>query len=190
MAEILAAPDQAVLMERHYDSYSRFIKPMNFMSTNFFAHEDIYRAYYGKKNVQFVNDSVYVRYQEGRLLDGAKTYVPKSNRPDLVGNVYTFDNQDYIAVLFKAEAMPGSFQTAECHGAEILGARERPNEAEQERRRNYGINIDYDPAGFYPLEYQGRCYLICEQPKDDVARIVFTLWLSPGGETIPVEISL
>ena len=45
--EIAEAPAQAVLLERQFDGYSRFIKPMNFMSTNYFAHEVIYRASYG-----------------------------------------------------------------------------------------------------------------------------------------------
>lgn len=188
VAEILASPDHAVLLERHYDNYSRFIKPVNFMSTNFFAHEDIFRAYYGKKNVQFVSDSVYLRYQEGRLLDGAKISLPKTSHPDLAGRLYAFDDQDYIAVEYKSAILPGSFQTAELHNDVVTGSTLSDEEAL--RRHNYGINIDYDPAGFYPLLYQGQCYLICEAPAVGVTRIVFPIWLDTGGTEFPLEISL
>ena len=49
--EISESPGQAILQERQFDGYSRFIKLMNYTSTNYFAHEVIYRAYYGKENV-------------------------------------------------------------------------------------------------------------------------------------------
>ena len=193
--EILTAPDQAVLRERQYDGYSRFIKPMNFMSTNFFAHEDIYRAYFGKKNVQFVSDSVYERFHGGRLLDGAHRHDnQKTNRPELIGNVYTFDDQDYIAVELNVDILPGSFQTAEFHKDKNLMAKCGESESvelkEQQRRRDYGITIDYDPVGFYPLEYQGRCYLICKAPKANVGNIVFPLWLHPGEDMETIELTL
>ncbi len=195
MSEIVTAPDQAVLRERIYDGYSRFIKPMNFISSSFFAHEGIYRAYFGKKNVQFVSDSVYVRFHEGRLLDGANLHgngAQDSNHPELIGDVYFFDNQDYIAIEFKADSLPDSFQTAEFHkNKDAMVKCGDPEEVkEQQRRRNYGITIDYDPAGFYPLENQGKCYLICKAPDSLVGSIVFPMWLTPGGEVLDIEVKL
>ena len=191
MSEITAAPDQAVLHQRLYDGYSRFIKPMNFISTSFFAHEDIYRAYFGKKNVQFVSDSVYVRYHEGRLLDGAKVTAPHTTHPDLIGQLYTIPGQDYIAIEFNGRDLPGSFQTAEYYNVGLRdGADSETDEIERQRRRNYGITIDYDPVGFFPLEYQGKCYLICKAPEASVRRIVFPLWLTPGGEVQAIEVNL
>lgn len=190
--EILAAPDQVVLRERMYDGYSRFIKPMYFMSTNFFAHEHIYQAFFGKKNVQFVSDSVYARYHEGRLLDGAKMINPQSSHPELTGPLYSFSNQDYIAVELRVDSLPGSFQTAEFHDRDVtrqadLGQQEVE---ELQRRRNYGINIDYDPAGFYPLMYQGHCYLICKAPSKTVDYVVFPIWFHSDDRIIPLEITL
>ncbi len=197
MNEIITAPNQAVLHQRLYDGYSRFIKPMNFISSSFFAHEDIYRAYFGKKNVQFVNDSVYNRYHQGRLLDGAHlhgTGAQNSNHPELIGNIYLLENQNYIAIEFEANTLPGSFQTAEFHKnkASTVKPEELDSAAarEQQRRRNYGITIDYDPAGFYPLEYQGKCYLICKAPDASVSHIVFPLWLTPGSEELSIEVKL
>lgn len=190
MSEIVAAPDQAVLRQRLYDGYSRFIKPINFISSSFFAHEDIYRAYFGKKNVQFVGDSVYARFHENRLLDGATAYLPKSSNSELVGRLYKFDNQDYIAIEFKANIPPGSFQTAEYYSSGLQPDGDGQSEKEQQRRRNYGITIDYDPVGFYPLEYQGQCYLICKAPKADVESLVFPLWLAPGEEEQSIKVML
>ena len=197
MNEIITASDQAVLRQRLYNGYSRFIKPMNFISSSFFAHEDIYRAYFGKKNVQFVNDSVYNRYHEGRLLQGAHLHADgtrNSNHPELIGDIYFIENQNYIAIEFKANKFPGSFQTAEFHKNNAVTAMHEELDSatakELQRRRNYGITIDYDPVGFYPLEYQGKCYLICKAPDASVGRIVFPLWLTPGGEELNVEVKL
>ena len=190
--EILAAPDQVVLRERMYDGYSRFIKPMNFMSTNFFAHEDIYRAFFGKRNIQFVSDSIYERYHEGRLLDGAKEYVPKSNYPKLTGSLYSFDDQGYIALEILSDNVPSSYQTAEFHDRDAVRQADlKQKEIEElQRRRNYGINIDYDPAGFYPLMYQGHCYLICTAPSKSVDYIVFPIWFHSDDQVIPLKITL
>jgi len=197
ISEIVSAHGQAVLRQRTYDGYSRFIKPMNFISSSFFAHEDIYRAYFGKENVQFVSDSVYVRFHQGRLLDGAYCHgngALDSSHPQLIGNVYFFDDQQYMAVEFMADAMPGSFQTAEFHyNKDIIvkcGNSTPVQVKEQQRRRNYGITIDYDPAGFYPLKYQGKCYLICKAPDAMVGSVIFPLWLSTGGQELRIEVKL
>ena len=184
--EIAATGNQAILLERQFDGYSRFLKPMNYMSTNFFAHEVVYRAYYGKENVQFVSDSVFVRYHESRLLDGAQALMVKCDRPDVVDTVYTFENQDYIAVLLKKQTLPLSFQTARYYAAEDSADNISPKEAE--RRRNYGININYEPRGFYPVEYQGRCYLISAMPGDQVGKMVFPMALPPDPKDITLEI--
>ena len=185
--EIKESPDQAVLPIRQYDGYSRFIKPMNYMSTNFFAHEFAYRSFYGKKNVQFVSDSVYVRFHEGRLLDGARVQMPQSDRPDLVDAVYTFDNQDYIAVALKTRDLPNTFQTARYYASSAENKQIDPKEAELLAK--YGIALNYTPRGFYPLEYEGRCYLIGAPLGNQEDKIVFPLTLPPDPEEITIEVN-
>ncbi|MBQ9555562.1 MAG: hypothetical protein IJV05_04995 [Muribaculaceae bacterium] len=184
-SEITAAPDQAVLLQRQFEPYSRFVKPANYISTNFFAHEIVYRTYYGKKNVQFVSDSVYARYHEGRLLDGAQMVMPQSDRPDLVGPVYLFPDQDYMAITLKARWLPCSFQTARYYRFSACGESDDPDETA--RRHRYGLPTDYDPHGFYPLLYQGQCYLITDAPFDPYdMRMTFPLSLPPD----PQEVTL
>lgn len=174
--EIAAAPDQAILLERQFDGYSRFIKPMNYMSTNFFAHEVIYRAYYGKKNVQFVSDSVYRRYHEGRLLDGAQVWPMTAEKPDITGDVLRIPGQDYIAVSLRLDTLPATFQTARyC----FEKAETALTQEERQRRQDYGLNINYEPKGFYPLEYQGQRYLILPVPDSTITRIEIPLDITP-----------
>lgn len=175
--ELVASPAQAVLQERQFEPYNRFVKPVNFISTNFFAHEIIYRAYYGKRNVQFVSDSVYERYHEGRLLDGAQMSTLRSNATDVLGPVYSFPDQDYIAIRVVADTLPCTFQTARYYRRDA--AVTSLDAAEAARRKQYGIATDYDPHGFYPLEYQGHCYLIAERPTADVAMMTFPMALPP-----------
>lgn len=174
--EIAAAPDQAILLERQFDGYSRFIKPMNYMSTNFFAHEVIYRAYYGKKNVQFVSDSVYRRYHEGRLLDGAQVWPMTAKNADITGDVLRIPGQDYIAVTLRLDTLPATFQTARyC----FEKAETALTQEERQRRQDYGLNINYEPKGFYPLEYQGQRYLILPVPDSTITRIEIPLDITP-----------
>ncbi|MBQ6079968.1 MAG: hypothetical protein IJK93_06800 [Muribaculaceae bacterium] len=170
--EIKDSPKQAVLLKRQFSEYSRFIKPMNYNSTDFFAHEVIYRAYYGKDNVQFVEDSIYTRYHDGRLLDGAVLHQTESDRPDIIGATYSFPDQDYMAIEILTDTLPCAFQTARCYQS----TRSWENDsAERERRHNYGINIDYEPLGFYPLEYQGKRLIIFSQPDSSATHITFPL---------------
>ena len=182
--EIEAAPNQAVLYERQFPDYSRFIKPVNFQSDNFFAHEIIYRAYFDKQNVQFVSDSVFVRFHEGRLLDGAHVTKPASDRPDLAGLVYTFDDQDYMAVQLNSQTLPGTFQTARAYSTTGDLSVDTDQTSKHER---YGIELDYVPVGFYPIEYQGQCYLICRKLDTNFHKIVFPLTLPPDPEEITIE---
>ena len=183
--EIVASPQQAVLHERQFQGYSRFIKPMNFQSDNFFAHEIVYRAYFDKKNVQFVSDSVYVRYHEGRLLDGASTIMPQSDRPELAGPVYTFEDQDYMAIQLNSPTLPYTFQTARAYSSSAEN--KTVDQTEAEKREKYGIHLDYIPIGFYPIEYQEQCYLICRRPDSSVHKVVFPLTLPPDPEEITFE---
>lgn len=182
--EISESSRQAVLRERQFDGYSRFIKLMNYTSTNYFAHEVIYRAYYNKENVQFVSDSVYVRFHEGRLLDGAQELSVKFDKPDVAAAVYTFADQDYIAVLLKGKSLPCTFQTARyyAHTDDAID----PEEAQ--RRKDYGINIDYEPRGFYPLEYQGKCCLISASLGAGDHKVVFPMNLPPDPKEFSFEI--
>lgn len=181
--EIISSPQQAVLLERQYGDYSRFIKPMNYSSTDFFAHEIIYRAYFNRENVQFVSDSVYTRYHEGRLLEGAISHDVESDRPIIVGQAYLFTNQDYMALELKSDTLPCTFQTARFYQS----SRTWENDSvERERRHHYSINIDYEPSGFYPIEYNGKCLLIFNQPDSTVTHITFPIDMKPS----PAEVTI
>ena len=184
--EIADAPAQAVLLERQFDGYSRFIKPMNFMSTNYFAHEVIYRAYYGKENVQFVGDSVYRRYHEGRLLDDAQVWPMKAENPEITGGMLRVPGQDYIAVTLRLDTLPATFQTARyC----FEKAETALTQEELQRRQDYGLNINYEPKGFYPLEYQGQRYFILPVPDSTIIRIEIPMDITPNPVTAILELN-
>ena len=174
VSEVVKAPRQAVLHERQFEGYSRFIKPMNYMSTNFFAHGVVYSAYYDKENVQFVNDSIYERYHSGRLLDGAYTLPVVSDPPEIVDSVLEIAGQDYMAVVLHCDTVPYTFQTARYYIApEATGMTER----EMKRRTDYGLVTDYNPRGFFPLRYQGRTLLIFPLIDRHTSHVVFPVAL-------------
>lgn len=181
VSEIRTAPRQAVLRERQFDGYSRFIKPMNYRSTDFFGHEVVYCGYYNKENVQFVSDSVYSRYHSGRLLDGATVVPVKTTRTDVMGDVLAFRNQDYMAVLLRTDTVPLTPQVARYYLSS-------PDDAlapeELARRQQYGLVTDYTPWGFYPLEYQGQRLLIFPLVDATVSHVAFPISYDPSQEDI------
>lgn len=181
--EIVAAPRQAVLRERMFDGYSRFIKPMNFKSDNFFAHEVIYCAYFGKENVQFVCGSIYDRYHNGTLLDGAVPLAMKSDRPDITGAVLALSPNSHIAVELKTDTFPHSFQTARYY----LTSSDALSSQELSRRQDYGLITDYDPQGFFPLRYNGRIMLIMPMPTQAISHIVIPLGIEPGSPELTLK---
>ena len=183
--EIVAAPRQAVLRERVFDGYSRFIKPVNFKSDNFFAHEVIYCAYFGKENVQFVNDSIYDRYHNGTLLDGAMPLAMKSDRPDITGEVLALSPFTHIAVELKTDTIPHSFQTARYYHASA----DAMSPQELSRRLDYGLVTDYDPQGFFPLRYQDRLLLILPMPTQAISRIVIPLGIDPESPEVELDVT-
>lgn len=176
VSEIVNAPDQAVLREREFDTYSRFIKPVNYISTNFFGHEIIYCAYFGKDNVQFVPDAILDRYHAGCLTDGATALPLDSDRPDITGEVCAYRGQNYMTVALQTDTIPYTFQTARY----VLSSPGDLTDEEMDRRRNYGLTTDYNPMGFFPLRYQGHILLVMPVPTPDCTRIVIPLGLNSG----------
>jgi len=168
VSEIMAAPRQVVLKERTFDIYSRFIRPMKYVSTDFFNRELVYRSYYGKDNVQFVSDSVYTRFHSGRLLDGARVLPLTCDHPEIADTVLAFDGQDYMAVVLKVDSLPPTYQEARYYFFEQNGDLDAK---ELERRRNYGISSEFTPQGYYPLDFQDKHLLICPLLGDDVSSV-------------------
>ncbi len=171
VAELVNAPREAVLRQRVFPGYSRFVFPLRFISSEWFLREDVYCAYYDKDNVQFVCDSVYDRYHSGRLLDGAVEKPIDCDRPDIVSSMLTFPDQPYMAVTLNVDSLPFTSQQT----VYILSPTEGLSPEELEYRRNYGLYTDRTPHGFYPLHYQGRLLLIFPSLDDNVERIEFPI---------------
>lgn len=180
MQEIAAAPREAILQERQFDGYSRFVTALRYVSSEYFVREDLYQAYYDKDNLQFVSDSVYARYHSGRLLEGARELPLSCDRPDVVGRFLAFPSQDYMVVELQADTFPYTSQQALYYNAVDDDAL---TDDELAYRRKYGIVTDYTPRGFYPLRYQGRLLLVFPLMEKNILRVVFPV---EGGKS-PAE---
>ena len=168
ISDIVKAPREAVLLERRFDGYSRFVFPLRFVSSETFMRENVYCAYYDKDNVQFVSDSVYARYHQGRLLDGAVEAPVKTDRPDIVNTMLTIPGQEYMVITLNVDTMPFTSQQA----SYVVSAL---SQEEMEFRNNYGLFTDHTPQGFYPLRYQDRLLLIFPSVSDSVEHIEFPI---------------
>lgn len=171
-SEILSAPSQAVLRERQFNTYSRFVTALRYVSDEYFVREDIYREYFGKENVQFVSDSVYERYHSHRLLDGAEAMPLTTDRQDVVGTFYRFPDQDYMVTRLNSDTLPSTPQLAfyyNAPGNKALTADEIAY------RRKYGLITEYNNKGFYPLRYDGEILLVFPLMNSDISYVTFPL---------------
>ncbi len=163
ISAVRAAPSQAILHEGQFCTYSRFLYPLGFQSNFYFTNEYIWKAYFDKENVQFVNDSVYRRFHENRLLDGAVSMPFKSDHPSIAGEVMAVPGQDYMVVPLKEDTVPTTYQT----GIAIWSASaDNLTEQELEYRRNHAMLSSGNPFGYYPLRYQGQVMLLMPLPND------------------------
>ena len=170
--EIRRAPRHAILHERRFHRSGRFATPLRYSSTDFFNREPTYCAYYGKDNVQFVDDSVYVRFHSGHLLDGAMRLPLLSDRPDVADTVLSVPGQNYMVVVLNVDTLLPTFQVANYY----LAKPESSLSADEKRFRDrHGLAADFEPRGYYPLYYQGKHLLVFPLIDDATSHIVFPL---------------
>ena len=170
--EIAAAPQQAILLERRFDTYSRFVTPLRYVSAEYFVREDIYRDFFNKENVQFVTDSIYERYYSHRLLDGAVPLPLTTDHPDIIGPFLTFPGQDYMVATLRTDTLPCTSQLARYYNAPGNGSL-TPEEIAY--RQRYGLITEYNQRGFYPLRYEGEILLVFPLMDRSISHVVFPL---------------
>ena len=174
ISEVRSAPRQAVLHERLFPTYSRFLYPLKFQSGFYFTNEYIWKAYFDKENIQFVNDSVYNRFHENRLLDGAVSMSPsfRSDHPDLTGMVYGFPDQDYMVVFWNVDSIIPSYQVGMAYWYQ---SDENLSEQEKEYRSNHAKLTDGNPFGYYPLRFQGQVMFVMPQSANSDSCLVIPI---------------
>ena len=147
-----SADSQVILPKRFFKGYSRFVKPFNFDSWNFFIREETLCRHYGKVNIQFVPDSVCERIRQGTLLDGAQPMPFSSPDCPSLRNVLAVHGPDYMAVETDRDTICHSYQFAQpfkADGTPLL------------------------PLGYFPVLYQGHEYLIFPIPDDEITLLSF-----------------
>lgn len=172
ITEVRNAPSQAILHERQFDGYSRFLYPLRFQSTAYFTNEYIWRAFFDKENIQFVADSIYDRYHSGRLLDGAVPMPFKCNQPALADSVFGIQGQDYMVVRLHSDTIPTTYQVGIAlwyTSSQALSPEERAF------RRNHAMEGGGDPFGYYPLRYQNEVLIVMPLAADRDSCLVVPL---------------
>lgn len=132
--------DQAILTVHDFGGYSRFIKRFGLDSWNHFIHEKTLVQHYGKGNLQFVNDSIYARYHEGRLTDGVLPMPFTTSMPDSIEGVFGVPDQEYM--LIKTTFADITYTDQETQALDTDG------------------NPFFLPPHYFPIKYQGTVYLV------------------------------
>lgn len=161
--ELMASPRQAVLHPRWFTTYNRFVYALQFSSDDFFTNQFIWRHYYDKENVQFVPDSVYNRYYEGRLLNGGIKMPFKDDHGGLVKEVLAFPDQDYMAVKLNLDTVPCVYQVGHAFykSPDALTRQQRSSLVEVKREVYCSLFC------YYPLRYQDDVLFVFPVPKDN-----------------------
>lgn len=179
MDEIRSAPAQAILHESPFKGYSRFLYPLPLESTRYFTNEYIWRAYFDKENVQFVSDSVFVRYHDGRLNDGAIEMPFTTDRPDVASKIVAFTDQDYMLLTLQCDTLPTAYQTGWAYWDESSQAL---SQQERDYRQQHGVGSASDPFGYYPLRYRDQVVMVLPLFDDAVSSAL--LLLDYAGENL------
>ena len=160
--EIIDSPRQVVLHPRWFTTYNRFVYPLQFSSADFFNNHYIWRHYYNKENVQFVPDSVYNRFYEGRLFDGAVEMPFKDDHGGLVTRVAGFPDQDFMVASLNLDTVPRVYQVGRSFYRSVtdLTAQQRSS------LQNNGDG-SYSLFCYYPLRYQNGVHFIIPLPSDN-----------------------
>ncbi len=149
---IRQTPDRQVLLNvESYEDYTRFMKFYWLNSWNYFIYEEPWCIHFDKDNIQFVNDTVYRRFNEGRLLDGAMP-VPFTSTHPAVESVLAPPDTAYIAVKVASDTVSHTYQFAsvkDTHAAPM------------------------PPQFYFPLLYQGREYFLFPSLSDSISQIEF-----------------
>lgn len=132
--------EQAILKVHDFKGYSRFIKLFALDSWNHFIHERTLVQHYGKGNLQFVNDSIYTRYHEGRLTDGVQPMPFNSSLPNEIEGVYGVPDQEYMLV--------------KTNFADITHTDQETQALDSDG------NPVFLPPHYFPIKYQGTVYLV------------------------------
>lgn len=177
--EMRSAPAQAILPESPFKGHDPFLYTLPMESDRYFTNEYIWRAYFDKENVQFVSDSVYVRFHNGRLTEGAVEMPFTSDRPDVAGRVVAFPDQDYMLLTLKCDTLPTAYQMGWAYWEE---SQQVLSEQEQAYRRQHGVGAASDTFGYYPLRYQGQVVMVL--PVFDNAVSSALLLLDYAGENL------
>ncbi len=181
--EIRSATSQAILRECPYKGYSRFLYPLPMKSDWFFPNEYTWRAFFDKENVQFVSDSVYERFNTGRLLDGAVEMPFTSDRPTVMDKLVAFADQDYMIMMLNLDTLPTAYQVGMAYWNDTTQAL---SEQEQTYRRQHALKTTSDPFGYYPLRYEDKVVMVLPLMDNRVERMKLLLDYA-GDETIIVS---
>lgn len=179
MDEIRSAPAQAILHESPFKGYSRFLYPLPLESTRYFTNEYIWRAYFDKENVQFVSDSVFVRYHDDRLNDGAIEMPFTTDRPDVASKIVAFTDQDYMLLTLQCDTLPTAYQTGWAYWDE---SNQALSQQERDYRQQHGVGSASDPFGYYPLRYRDQVVMVLPLFDDAVSSAL--LLLDYAGENL------
>ncbi len=176
--EVIASPRQAVLHQRHFNASNRFVYAAHFSSTDFFNNHYIWRYYYDKENVQFVPDSVYNRYHEGRLMDGAIPMPFHDDHGGLVDQVVAFPNQDYMLAALHLDTVPNVFQV----GRSFYRSQSALTPQEKMACITDGDGTPCRMFCYYPLRYQGQVLYVLPIMDDNDTCVLVLLDLFGANE--------
>lgn len=150
---ILREPSRQVILPKStFTAYTRFMKHFWLDSWNYFIYELPWCIHYDKDNIQFVNDTICNRYNEGRLLDGAVALPFSSTHPADVHAVLMAPDSAYVAIKMAADTVTHTYQFAQA--VDHSGSHQQL-------------------VFYFPLLYQGQEYYVFPAISDSVATLTF-----------------
>ena len=151
-----------------------------------YLHDDInnvYKQYYGKKQIAFLRDESYSQYQKADFLQDATPVPVQSSRPDIIDTIYVLPTTFSIIPIEQQHIDPnGLFMD--------FDLRKGDNRLTHGTAKNYhliGALKEHNYLSFFSLQHNDAWYLVIPAVEDDVTHLAIPV--IDNGKQVKVDIT-
>ncbi|MBQ0114511.1 MAG: hypothetical protein KBT10_01360 [Bacteroidales bacterium] len=182
MNTVMTSPD-GVIIAPPTPEPSRFYHTMHYDNNLETCWNRFTANKYGKKNVQFVTDSVYTHYRSPELFTNGTVPLPfVSSRPNVADTLLGHPTAGYTVMVIHSK------DTTEiegnCSKLDYINIEQHIGTDRVSVRKFWGRYRAFQPVYQYPLWRDGKHYVVLPAISDSVTRIVMPVWIGQTMDSV------
>lgn len=180
--DIRKAGDNCVLHDYKF-APNRWVAVAHYDSQSFNSYYNVYKQYYGKKQIAFLRDESYSQYQKADFLQDATPVPVQSSQPDIIDTIYVLPTTFSIIPIEQQHIDPnGLFMD--------FDLRKGDNRLTHGTAKNYhliGALKEHNYLSFFSLQHNDAWYLVIPAVEDDVTHLAIPV--IDNGKQVKVDIT-